>query len=116
MHSKMGPLTMHRPWAVIVDGSGAVSERQLVDQKPGTLLKTTVEVVSSSVKDGVRTVVMTRALKGAGKDTTTCRGPAALCLCLFKNTCIKHCFIICTSILVRLKQLNTFGLFGCSFN
>ena len=54
-----------RPWAVIVDGKGAVTERKLVDQKAGTLLKTSVKVVSNTVADGVRTVVVTRPLKGA---------------------------------------------------
>jgi hypothetical protein len=55
------------PWAIIVDGHGAVTERKLVDQKAGTLLKTTVKVLSSKVTDGVRTVTMSRAMKGAGE-------------------------------------------------
>jgi hypothetical protein len=55
-----------QPWTVVVDGAGAVTERQLEDQKPGTLLPSSVKVVSSTVTDGRRTVILTRALKGAG--------------------------------------------------
>eukprot|EP00051_Salpingoeca_urceolata_P026537 m.477668 g.477668 ORF g.477668 m.477668 type:complete len:870 (+) comp20913_c0_seq1:229-2838(+) len=53
------------PWAIIVEGTGDVSERKLADQNPGTLLSPSVKVVSSSVTDGVRTVTMTRPFKGA---------------------------------------------------
>lgn len=56
------------PWAIIVDGHGAVTERKLVDQKAGTLLKTSVKVLSNTVVDGVRTVTLTRAMKGAGAE------------------------------------------------
>ena len=52
------------PWAIIVDGSGAVTERKLLDQKAGTLLKTSVKVLSNTVSDGVRTVTMSRSMKG----------------------------------------------------
>ena len=56
------------PWTVVVDGTGAVTERKLVDQKAGTELPASVTVVSSSVGNGVRTVVLTRPLKGKGPD------------------------------------------------
>lgn len=59
------------PWTVIIDGTGAVSERKLVDQKPGTLLNPSVKVVSNTVSNGIRTVQMTRPLKGAGADYYT---------------------------------------------
>jgi hypothetical protein len=50
------------PWAIIVDGNGTITERSLLTQNPGTLLpKSSVEVVSSSVTDGLRTVVLRRA-------------------------------------------------------
>ena len=64
------------PWAIIVEpnnsngnGNGidgndavAVSERRLADQGPGTLLPPTLKVLSSSVVDGQRTVVLRRPL------------------------------------------------------
>ena len=53
------------PYAIIVDGSGAVSERKLADHAPGTLLKATITVVSNRVEDGRRTVVLTRPLAGS---------------------------------------------------
>ena len=61
------------PWAIIVDGTsaGAVTERKLVDQKAGTQLKATVTVISNDVVDNVRTVKLTRSLKGATADYYT---------------------------------------------
>jgi len=58
------------PWAIIVEPNGAagsgdavaVSERRLADQSPGTLLPPTLAVLSSSVVDGQRTVVLRRPL------------------------------------------------------
>ena len=55
------------PYAIIVEGTGAVSERQLAKESPGTLLNVSVKVVSNTVVAGVRTVVLTRALKGKTK-------------------------------------------------
>lgn len=54
------------PWTVIVDGGavGAVSERKLADQSPGTLLPKSVTVHSNTVVDGLRTVVLSRPLQG----------------------------------------------------
>jgi hypothetical protein len=54
------------PWAIIMEGDGNVTERKLADQSPGVLLPSTVHVVSNTVADGKRTVVMTRALKVRG--------------------------------------------------
>ena len=48
-----------------------MTERKLVDQKAGNVLKTTVTVVATVVKDGVRTVSLTRPLKGATPDYYT---------------------------------------------
>jgi hypothetical protein len=59
------------PWAVIVDGTGKVSERKLQDQSPGSELTASVTVVSSKVNGGLRTVVLTRAMKGASSDYYT---------------------------------------------
>lgn len=53
------------PWAVIVDGHGAVTERRLADQGPGDELAQSVTVVSSSAAAGRRTVVVSRAMRGA---------------------------------------------------
>ena len=49
-----------QPYAIIVEGGGKVSERQLAKESPGTELKPTLFVVSSTVVAGVRTVVLTR--------------------------------------------------------
>eukprot|EP00041_Stephanoeca_diplocostata_P021125 m.486046 g.486046 ORF g.486046 m.486046 type:complete len:898 (+) comp21742_c0_seq1:58-2751(+) len=57
-------LMKNDPWALIVDGTGAVSERQLQDQNPGTLLKSSVTVLSKTVNGPNRTVVVTRPLAG----------------------------------------------------
>lgn len=59
------------PWAVIVEASGDVSERKLADQNPGSALASSVVVVSSTVQDGKRHVVLTRSLKGKSKDYFT---------------------------------------------
>jgi hypothetical protein len=53
------------PYAIIVEGSGAISERKLADHAPGTLLPSKVKVVSNVVADGRRTVVLTRARAGS---------------------------------------------------
>lgn len=54
------------PYAVIVDGvKGTVTERVLGQELPGAQINASVTVVSTSVTNGVRTVVMTRPLKGA---------------------------------------------------
>ena len=51
--------------AVIVLGNGSVSERVLTDQGTSNrLLAPSVTVVSSVVAKGVRTVVLTRAMRG----------------------------------------------------
>jgi hypothetical protein len=52
------------PYAIVVDGTGAVSEHVLGDHVAGTVLAPSIKVVSQSVVNGQRTVVMTRALKG----------------------------------------------------
>jgi len=57
-----------QPWAIIVDGTGEVSERKLVSQSPGTELPASVKVISNRVDAGLRTVVLSRALKGATVD------------------------------------------------
>eukprot|EP00463_Aulacantha_scolymantha_P004015 TRINITY_DN497_c0_g1_i1.p1 TRINITY_DN497_c0_g1~~TRINITY_DN497_c0_g1_i1.p1 ORF type:complete len:412 (+),score=47.44 TRINITY_DN497_c0_g1_i1:493-1728(+) len=59
------------PWAIIVDGSGNVTERKLADQNPGKKLSQSVTVISTSVSGNLRTVVMTRPFKGATKDHFT---------------------------------------------
>lgn len=59
--TKMGDL----PYAVVVDGAGKVSEHKLADHSGGTVLSASVKVVSSTVVNGKRTVVLTRPLRGA---------------------------------------------------
>lgn len=53
------------PYALIVDAAGAVTERKLVEHGPGALLPATVKVASSSVVNGIRTVVVTRSVAHA---------------------------------------------------
>jgi hypothetical protein len=59
------------PYALVVDGHGAVSERQLATHMgaaaspAGTLLAPSVTVLSSSVAAGKRTLVLSRAARGA---------------------------------------------------
>ena len=60
-----------KPYALIVDGDGRVTERKLVEHGPGTLLKPSVTVLASSVLNGTRTVTLTRAVQGASDDYYT---------------------------------------------
>jgi hypothetical protein len=53
------------PYAVVVDGAGKVSEHKLADHSGGTVLSASVKVVSSTVVNGKRTVVLTHPLHGA---------------------------------------------------
>ena len=59
------------PWAIIVDGTGNVTERKLQDQNPGTQLPDSVTVLSSTVAGDLRTVVVTRPLIGKTADYYT---------------------------------------------
>ena len=65
-----------QPYTIVVNSTG-VSERKLgtcgteANHCAGTPLAQSVKVVSSSVEGGVRTVVLTRNLKGATKDHYT---------------------------------------------
>jgi hypothetical protein len=53
-----------RPWTVVVDGYGHVTERHLAFHDPGTSLPPSVQVVSNTIEGGKRTVVLSRPLKG----------------------------------------------------
>lgn len=59
------------PWTVVVDGTGAVTEHKLAKHDAGSLLKSTVKVVSNHVTSGVRTIKLTRPLKGSTPDFYT---------------------------------------------
>lgn len=65
-----------QPWTLIINDQG-VSEQKLGtcgdegDHCPGTALKSSVNVVSNTVANGVRIVVMTRDLVGATSDHLT---------------------------------------------
>ena len=52
------------PYAIVVDGTGKVTEHVLADHAAGITLNTSVQIISTSVSDGKRRVVMHRALKG----------------------------------------------------
>lgn len=53
------------PYTFIVDGSGAVTERRMGNHDAGTQLSSSVKVLSSSITNGRRTVVLERPLAGA---------------------------------------------------
>jgi hypothetical protein len=55
------------PYAIVIDGNGKVSEHMLADHAGGIVLNSSVTVVSQSVSNGQRTVVLTRALKVSGQ-------------------------------------------------
>merc|ERR1712190_54661 len=56
------------PYAIIVDGKGAVTERKLADHGPGTLLAPSIRIVSNSVVAGIRTVEISRLVAGITAD------------------------------------------------
>ena len=56
------------PYSIIVDGTGAVSERRLANHASGRTLAPTVTVTSNTVKDDTRTVVLTRPALSHGPD------------------------------------------------
>lgn len=49
------------PYTLIVDGTGAVTERRMANHAIGRLLKATVTVLSNKVTAGMRTIVLTRS-------------------------------------------------------
>jgi hypothetical protein len=65
--------------AVHEGGTGAISERKLARHAPGTVLSASITLLSSAVSHGVRTVVMSRPLKGKTEDHYTF-DPTALSL------------------------------------
>ena len=59
------------PYAIIIDGSGTVSEMKLGNHDGGQALSKSVEVVSNQAENGIRTVVLTRSFKGQTADHYT---------------------------------------------
>jgi hypothetical protein len=60
------------PWAIIIDGEGGVQEYRLTDQGTANRkVAKSVTVVSSTVTNGTRTVVLSRPLQGASADHFT---------------------------------------------
>ena len=51
------------PYAIVVDGSGKVSEFKLGDHSGGQDLESSITIVSNKAIDGKRTVSLTRPLK-----------------------------------------------------
>jgi len=54
-------------YAIVVDGTGKVTEHMLGHHTAGTVLSASIKVLNSTVVDGKRTVVMTRPLAGLTK-------------------------------------------------
>jgi len=63
-----GTSVMTSAYAIIVDGVGVVSERKLGAHAPGSALKPTLTVISSSVAAGIRTVEVARHVVGDTKE------------------------------------------------
>jgi len=59
------------PYAIIVDGEGAVQERKLAAHDPGYSLTPSVEIISNKVSSGIRTVVLHRKLQGNTREYYT---------------------------------------------
>ena len=59
------------PYAIIIDGSGTVTEMKLGNHDGGQALSKSVQVVSNQVENGVRSVVLTRSFKGQTADHYT---------------------------------------------
>lgn len=59
------------PWTIVIDGNGNVTERKLSNHAGGKLLPTSIKVLSNTVKGDVRTVVLTRPLKGLNENYYT---------------------------------------------
>ena len=55
-------------WTLVVNTDGTVTERDLGNHEPGTVLPASVKVVSTSVKDGRRTITVTRSIEGTKED------------------------------------------------
>jgi hypothetical protein len=52
------------PYAIVVDGAGAVSEHVLADHAPGVAIAGSVSVLNHTVQGGVRTLTLSRPLAG----------------------------------------------------
>jgi len=62
------------PYAIIVSGDGAVSERRLALHSAGIALASQVELLDGSVANGMRTVVLKRAAAGSSAEHYTFTG------------------------------------------
>ena len=60
-----------KPYTIVVDGKGNVQERKLGDHDPGQVLTASLRVLSNSVVDGERKVVVSRPFKGHTNDHFT---------------------------------------------
>lgn len=73
-----------QPYAIIVDGHGSVTERQLAKESPGTQLQQSVKVVSSTVAAGIRTV------------------SASMCVSMCVCKCVCDCVYVCQCVYVLM--------------
>jgi len=60
-----------RPWTLVVDGSGAVSEHKLGTRGPGDVLSASVTVQDSTVSGGQRIIMLRRPMVGPSDDHYT---------------------------------------------
>ena len=56
------------PYAIIVDGTGKVHERKLINHGPGKVLTSSINVTSNTVVKGTRTIVLTRPVAALTKE------------------------------------------------
>jgi len=66
-----------KPWTIVADGNGGVSEVQLGNHVAGAPLSASVQIRSNTVAGGVRTVVVSRRLAGASASHYTFRVASA---------------------------------------
>ena len=60
-----------KPYAIIVDGNGKVTERKLGNHDGGTQLSPSLELISNNVVDDVRNVIVWRSFKGKSDEYYT---------------------------------------------
>ena len=61
-------LMKDEPYSIIIEGEGNVSERKLGNHAPGTVLKRSIRIISNTVKNGLRSVILHRRVKGISSD------------------------------------------------
>ena len=64
-------LMSDKPYTIVVDGNGNVSELKVGNHAPGNILKQSIKTITNTVSDGIRTVTMVRDFNGISTDHYT---------------------------------------------